>query len=155
MSSFPHPRWQRPGRCAVTVVVALGLALAPCGAYADDRGAAVESAVGTDGPVAPPADTVGTADQEAPAAAGATPTSPSRPQVAQPQPPAPALGSDVVGELVQAWPETDPRAAPGSPGPEEQPLAWVESDTGSAVRVSAAGVPGDPGGIHRGGDRGR
>ncbi|MGY1703277.1 reprolysin-like metallopeptidase [Geodermatophilus sp. SYSU D00697] len=54
-------------------------------------------------------------------------------------------GDTVVGELVQAWPETDLAGAPaGAHSAEgeaaEAPLSWVETEAGGAVRVPTEAV---------------
>ncbi|SNS00536.1 Metallo-peptidase family M12B Reprolysin-like [Geodermatophilus pulveris] len=56
----------------------------------------------------------------------------------------PAAPDTVVGEVVQAWPEAG-RAAPAA-GEEhaEQPLTWVQSTSGEAVRVPTDAVAGLP-----------
>jgi hypothetical protein len=60
------------------------------------------------------------------------------PGTAQAQEPA---GSTVVGELVQAWPESEHADAAGAAA--EQPLTWVETADGESVRIpteDAAGL---------------
>src|SRR4051812_2138518 len=54
-------------------------------------------------------------------------------------------GDTVVGELVQAWPETTLAGAPAGSDPAEgraaeAPLSWVETDAGEAVRVPTEAV---------------
>src|SRR4051794_41634263 len=44
----------------------------------------------------------------------------------------PVAASTVVGQLVQAWPESAPTAPPDA---DAAPLTWVESADGTAVRV--------------------
>ena len=55
-----------------------------------------------------------------------------------------AVGATVVGELVQAWPET----APGETHADEHegPLSWVETPGGDAVQIPTEDVAGIPAG---------
>lgn len=73
-------------------------------------------------------------------AAGAVVAVPVAPAVAQAQEPAPTT---VVGELVQAWPEARHDDEAGHPAATE-PLTWVETPDGGAVRVRADEVTGVP-----------
>ena len=66
-----------------------------------------------------------------------------------------ASGQVVTGELVVAWPDPEPGTAPAQlTSVPEEPLAWIETDGGEAVRVPtedlaahvAEDVPADPAG---------
>lgn len=63
------------------------------------------------------------------------------PAVAVAQEPA---GRTVVGELVQAWPEAEHAADAGTAADSEQPLTWVETADGDAVRLPSEDVTGLP-----------
>jgi hypothetical protein len=50
------------------------------------------------------------------------------------------VGRTVVGELVQAWPEAQHAAEAGHGDSAEQPLTWIETEDGDAVRVRTEDV---------------
>ncbi|WP_147261927.1 hypothetical protein [Blastococcus sp. TF02A-26] len=54
-----------------------------------------------------------------------------------------AVAETVVGQLVQAWPETG-LAGAHAHGADEQPLTWVETAAGDVVPVATEGVAGLP-----------